>query len=135
MPASSPPSARSPDSAAERNFLRLGERLARAAAFAQHRRRMVVVRVLGYLLLLAGFVVMGRDGLAWHDTGKFDPVALGPLWLEVSRQSYIAAENDLAPWILYPLHRILPLWAAPSFLVLGLALVLIGRRRHRRRRR
>jgi hypothetical protein len=96
---------------------------------------MVVVRVVGYLLLLAGFIVMGRDGLAWHDTGKLDPVALGPLWLELSRRSYVAAENDLAPWLLYLLHRILPLWAAPSFLVLGLALAVLGVRRRRRPRR
>jgi len=108
--------------------------LARAAAFAQH-RWMVVLRVLGYLLLLAGLIVLGRDGLAWHDTGHIDPVALGPLWLELSRRSYVAVENALAPWLLYILRHILVLWAAPSFLVVGLALALVGRRRRRRHRR
>jgi hypothetical protein len=96
---------------------------------------MVVVRVLGYLLLLAGLIVLGRDILAWHDTGHIDPVALGPLWLELSRRSYQAAQNGLAPWLLYILHDILVLWAAPSLIVLGAALAVIGRRRRRHRHR
>jgi len=108
--------------------------LAHAAAFAQH-RAMVVVRAVGYLLLIAGLIVLGRDGLAWHDTGHIDPVALGPLWLELSRRSYEITETALAPWLLDILHRILFLWAAPSFLVVGLALALVGRSRRRRHRR
>jgi len=97
---------------------------------------MVAVRAIGYVLLLAGLMLLGRDLLAWHDTGHFNPVALGPLWLEYSRASYQAAQGKLAPWILYVLRDILMLWAAPSLVVLGAVLALvvrIKRRGHRRR--
>jgi hypothetical protein len=96
---------------------------------------MVALRVLGYALLLAGLIVLGRDVLAWHDTGTFSPVSFGPLWLELSRRSYIAVEGALAPWLLVILRRILMLWAAATLLVLGLVLALIGRRGRERRRR
>ncbi len=96
---------------------------------------MAVVRALGYLLLLAGLVVLGRDVVAWRDTGHIDPVALGPLWLELSRHSYQAVSNALSSELLYIFQRIIALWAAPSFLVLGAALVLIARRPRRRHRR
>ncbi|HUK58270.1 MAG TPA: hypothetical protein VLV50_03490 [Stellaceae bacterium] len=96
---------------------------------------MIVVRVIGYLLLIAGLMVFGRDLLGWHDTGHFNPVALGPLWLEVSRSSYQAAQGALAPWLLYALRGILVLWAAPSLIVLGAVLALAARGRRRGRRR
>jgi hypothetical protein len=96
---------------------------------------MLVLRVLGYALLLAGLIVLGRDILAWHDTGTFSPVAFGPLWLELSRQSYVAATSVLAPWMLIILRRLLMLWAAATLLALGLVLALIGRRERSRRRR
>ncbi len=96
---------------------------------------MVVIRAIAYLLLLAGLIVLGRDILAWRDSGHFNPIALGPLWLEFSRGSYQAAQGRLAPWLLSILHDILMLWAGPCFIVLGVVLAFAARGRRPRRRR
>jgi hypothetical protein len=96
---------------------------------------MVVARVLGYLIAISGLIVLGRDGLAWHDTGRIDPVALGPLWIELWRRSYEVVEGSLASWLVIYFHRVLMLWAGPSLVVLGLVLISIARRRRRRHRR
>jgi hypothetical protein len=53
---------------------------------------MIVGRVIGWLVLLAGFSVLTRDVMVWIDRKIWAPVALGQL--QLSRG--VAARADLA---------------------------------------
>ena len=96
---------------------------------------MIVVRILGWVLLLAGVIVLGRDVLAWHDTGVLAPVSLEQLWLELGRASLAQFENALAPWALTITRPALTPWAAPCLVALGFAVAWLGRRRQQQRPR
>ena len=95
---------------------------------------MIAVRVIGWVLLLAGCAVLGRDVLAWHDTGVVAPVTLEQLWLELGRVSLAEFEGRLAPWMLDIARPALAPWAAPCILVAGFLFAWLGRRRERKRR-
>ena len=99
---------------------------------------MTAVRVIGWVLLLAGVVVLGRDVLAWIDSRVLAPVSLGVLWRELHPASLQALEDMLAPWLLQVVSGILAIPASVAFLVIGLAVAWSGRRdgasRARRRR-
>jgi hypothetical protein len=96
---------------------------------------MIVVRIIGWLLLLAGLIVLGRDVLAWRDTGIMAPVSLEQLWLELGRASLARFEGGLAPWALTFTRPALSPWAAPFFVVIGFVLAWLGRKRQRTPRR
>jgi hypothetical protein len=96
---------------------------------------MIVVRIVGWLLLLAGIIVLGRDVLAWRDTGVMAPVSLEQLWLELGRASLARFEGALAPWALTITRPALSPWAAPFFGVIGFMFAWLGRRRQRPQRR
>jgi hypothetical protein len=96
---------------------------------------MIVVRTIGWVLLLAGIIVLGRDVVAWQDTGVLQPVTLEELWLELGRQSLARFEGSLAPWLLTIAHPALAPWAAPCFAIPGLALAWLARPRQRQHRR
>ena len=99
---------------------------------------MIIVRIIGWMLLLAGLIVLGRDLIAWRGAALWVPISIEQLWLELDRASLARLEGALAPWLLTIAHRILALWAAPSLSVPGIALAWLGRKRgeqrHRRRR-
>ena len=40
---------------------------------------MTVCRIFGWVLLVAGFSALLRDGLVWYDTGRWVPLAIGDL--------------------------------------------------------
>lgn len=101
---------------------------------------MIVVRFIGWLLLLAALIVLGRDFLAWYDTRVFAPVSLEQFWSNLDRGSLDQFEAAImrvaAPWVWSGIVReLLRLWAAPTFAVLGVLLVWAGHRRDDRRRR
>ena len=96
---------------------------------------MILVRIIGWVLLLAGLIVLGRDLIAWRDAAVFAPVSLEQLWLELNRASLARLEGGLAPWLLPIVHPVFALWAAPSLLVPGLLLAWLGRRGGERRQR
>ena len=48
---------------------------------------MIVWRVIGSILLLAGLSVLVRDVIAGFDTGVWRPIAVGQLWYDVDRSS------------------------------------------------
>ena len=108
---------------------------------------MVVLRLIGWLLILAGLAVLGVDLYAWFGTGRFQPQVLGQLWYElwpsglqlfqpaVQRYLHPALWDDV-------IQPVLLWWAFAVFLGLGAALILIFQdrgggepRRFRRRRR
>ncbi|MBX6369807.1 MAG: hypothetical protein IRZ04_17635 [Rhodospirillales bacterium] len=101
---------------------------------------MIVGRVVGWAVFLAGLVVLGRDILGWLDTGIFAPIVLGQLWFDLSPGSLNLAQAVIQRYI-HPalwdpvITSVLFLWASPFFLILGIALVWLFRRRGRRSRR
>ena len=48
---------------------------------------MIVWRVIGWILLLAGLSVLVRDVIASFDTGVWRPIAVGQLWYDFDRSS------------------------------------------------
>ncbi len=101
---------------------------------------MIIGRLIGWLILLSGLAIEGRDLLGWYDTGHYKAVALGELWFQVDRNSlllvqpaierYIAAwpwDSVIAPMLQFP--------AALSVSFLGFVLIWLFRRREHRRRR
>jgi hypothetical protein len=115
---------------------------------------MVLIRALGWLLLVLAVAIVVQDGLTWWSEGAFRLLALGDVWSRLDYGSLNSAESYLEghvssrvwAWIVLPVLRI-P--ALPAFLVLGLALLWFGQgsagrsepryivstRRPRRRRR
>jgi hypothetical protein len=104
---------------------------------------MIVGRLLGWLLLFVGLVVLGRDLFGWLDTQHFHPIVLGELWFELDRGSLNLVQAAIQRHIWAPLWdpgmtTLLLWWAFPSFLTLGLLLVTLSARDERstsRRRR
>jgi hypothetical protein len=83
-------------------------------------RSMILCRLIGWLLLVAGLGALLRDGLVWFDTGRWVPLAIG----------------DLRGWSGGVPEIVLLLTVAPPLIVLGtVALALCRRQPDRRRRR
>ncbi len=97
---------------------------------------MIIVRFIGWLLLAAAIIVLGRDLLAWRDTGVFSPISVEELWSSLARGSLERTQADVAPWIwsgiIYPFLRF---WAALSLAAVALVLMWVARRQGPRRRR
>jgi uncharacterized membrane protein len=97
---------------------------------------MIIVRFVGWLLLLAALIVLGRDLLAWYDTGIYAPVSLEQLWSNLDRAGLERVQRMFAPWIWNGIiQEVLRLWAGLSLAVVGILLIWAGRRRDTRRRR
>jgi hypothetical protein len=109
---------------------------------------MLVGRLIGWVFLLAALVVLGRDLIAWYDTGVLSPIVLGQLWFDLDRGSLNLAQavvqRYVAAWLWDPvITALLLLWAVPVLALPGLALIYFcqqrnghgpARRRSRRRR-
>jgi hypothetical protein len=80
---------------------------------------MIVCRIFGWLLLIAGLSALLRDGLVWFDTGRWVPLAIG----------------DLHGWGGGIPELVLVFWVAPPLIVLGIALIVLCRRRQTQCRR
>ena len=80
---------------------------------------MIVCRIIGWVLLAAGLGALLRDGLVWFDAGRWVPLAIG----------------DLRGWSEGVPELVLVLWVAPPLIVLGIAALVLCRRRPERRRR
>jgi ABC-type Fe3+ transport system permease subunit len=95
---------------------------------------MVVGRFAGWILLILGLAVLGRDLIGWADTHRFEPEVLGQLWADLSRSSMDATEavirRFLSPRLWDPfIATLLQGWASAILGVLGLALLVLARRR------
>jgi hypothetical protein len=80
---------------------------------------MIICRIFGWVLLVAGFSALLRDGLVWYDTGRWVPLAIG----------------DLRGWSGGAPELVLLLTVAPPLIVLGSVALAICRHRTARRRR
>jgi hypothetical protein len=97
---------------------------------------MVFGRLLGWVLLILGLVVLCRDVIGWLDTHRFEPEVLGQLWADLSRSSLNATEamirRFLSPRLWDPvISTLLEAWASLTLGLLGLTLLVLARRRDR----
>ncbi len=100
---------------------------------------MIIGRMIGWLLVLAALVVLGRDVIAWHETGSFEPVVIGKLWYDLHPASLNLIQAVIQRYVIPGLWdpvivTVLLWWAAPVLAVIGLLLVWLFRARRGRRR-
>jgi hypothetical protein len=99
---------------------------------------MIVGRVIGWIVLLAGAAVLVRDGLVWIDTKHWAPIALGQLWYELNRSSLnlvqAVVQRYIHPFLWDPIIVSLLLsWAFAVLMILGVLLLVLFRRHDARR--
>jgi hypothetical protein len=99
---------------------------------------MIVGRVIGWIVLLAGAAVLVRDGLVWIDTKHWAPIALGQLWYQLNRSSLnlvqAVVQRYIHPFLWDPIIVSLLLsWAFAVLMILGVLLLVLFRRRNARR--
>lgn len=97
---------------------------------------MIVGRVIGWILCIAGLAFLLRDFVMLAVTGSFAPIITGQMWHDLSPGSMNLAqavtERYLFPWLWDSVIRTWLLWPAwISFGLLGLILVVLFRRWHR----
>ena len=101
---------------------------------------MIVGRVIGWIVLLAGAAVLVRDGLVWIDTKHWAPIALGQLWYQLNRSSLNLVQAVVQRYI-HPflwdriIVSLLLSWAFAVMMILGVLLLVLFRRRNARRPR
>jgi len=96
---------------------------------------MIVGRVIGWIILLAGGAVLVRDLLVWIDTKHWAPIALGQLWYDFNRSSLnlvqAVVQRYIHPFLWDPIIvSALLCWAFAVLMVLGVLLLVGFRRRN-----
>jgi len=99
---------------------------------------MIVGRLIGWIIFLAGVGVLVRDLLVWIDRGHWAPIALGQLWYELNRSSLnlvqAVIERYVHPFLWSPIIvDILLCWAFPVLMVLGVLFLAVFSKRAGRR--
>jgi hypothetical protein len=95
---------------------------------------MIVGRVVGWLVVLAGLAVLARDVMVRIDTGSWAPIALGQLWYELDRSSLnlvqAVIQRYVSPFLWNPvIVDILLCWTFAVLLAVGAVILLLTRRR------
>ncbi len=98
---------------------------------------MIVGRVIGWLVVLAGLAVLARDVTVRIDTGRWAPIALGQLWYELNRSSLnlvqAVIQRYVSPFLWNPIIvSILLCWTFAVLLLAGGLTLAIFRKRRRR---
>ena len=111
-----------------------------APAPRRARKFMIVGRVIGWILVLAGIAILARDIIGWSDAGIFVFVTAGELWFTLHNGSLnllqAITQRYIFPALWDPIFVTVLLW--PAFLVVGvpgLILSWVFRRRRRLRRK
>ena len=96
---------------------------------------MIVGRVIGWIVFLAGAAVLVRDLLVWIDTKHWAPIALGQLWYQLNRSSLnlvqAVVQRYIHPFLWDPIIvSILLSWAFAVLMVIGALLLIVFRRRN-----
>lgn len=99
---------------------------------------MIVGRVIGWILLIAGIAVLARDVFVWLDTGTLLLITAGELWFRIDNESLnlvqAVTQRYILPELWDPVIVTVLLW--PAFLVIGvpgLLLTWLFRPRERRK--
>jgi hypothetical protein len=98
----------------------------------------VVLRAIGWLLILAALALLGRDVYAWVKSGHWAATLTGKLWDQVSPNSLGLLQATIEHHVWRPLwsNGISPLLLQPVWLVLGVAgIVVVALFRRSRKRR
>lgn len=100
---------------------------------------MIVGRMIGGIIVLAGLAVLVRDAIAWYQTKIWAPVALGQLWYEADRSSLnlvqAVTERYISRFLWDPIIVSILLWRAFAVLIaVGALLLIVFRKRPQRRR-
>jgi hypothetical protein len=95
---------------------------------------MLFGRLIGWVFVLAGMIVVIRDAVLWHETGTFRLSSGGEIWFQAHRDSLnllqAVVQRYLTPVIWDPGIQTVLLWPAMATLVgIGLFLLLLFRRR------
>lgn len=95
---------------------------------------MIIGRIIGWIFIIAAFLVLGRDILRYLDTGVWQSVLLGQLWFELDPEGLnliqAVIQRYLLPEIWDPGVMTVLLWPAwLDFLVPGVLLVILFKRR------
>jgi hypothetical protein len=99
---------------------------------------MIVWRVVGWILLLAGLSVLVRDVVAWFDSRIWAPLAVGQLWYQLDRSSLNLAQAVIQRYVSpFLWDRVvvesLSCWASTLMIGLGAAILLTAGGRPSRR--
>lgn len=97
---------------------------------------MIVGRVVGWILILAGLSLLVRDVIARIETQIWAPVAVGQLWYDLDRSSLNLAQAVTQRYISRFLWDpiivgILVCWAFAVLLAVGALLLAVFRKRRR----
>ena len=97
---------------------------------------MIVGRLIGWIVFLAGAAVLVRDLIVWIDTKTWAPIALGQLWYEINRSSLnliqAVTQRYIHPVLWDPIIvNILLSWAFAVLMILGVLILAISGRRSR----
>jgi hypothetical protein len=95
---------------------------------------MIVGRVIGWIVFLAGAAVLARDVMLWIDTKAWAPIALGQLWYQLARSSLNLTQAIIQRYVLAYLWDpvIVSVLLRPAFAVLmvvGVLLLFLFRKR------
>jgi hypothetical protein len=93
---------------------------------------MIVARIFGFVLILIGLAVLGRDTLASASGGELDLLALGKLWFDLApgglNALQAATERYVSVWLWDAVLSPMLHWPAFLYpLVPGLLLVIFCR--------
>ncbi|MBV9859070.1 MAG: hypothetical protein JO038_03045 [Alphaproteobacteria bacterium] len=99
---------------------------------------MIVGRLIGCLIFLAGLAVLVRDVLVWLDTGRWVPLELGQWWYDIDNASLNLTRAAIERYLFAALWdpvctSILSCWAFAALVVIGGGLYWLCRERVRRR--
>lgn len=99
---------------------------------------MSVLRIIGYVLLLAGIVALGFEIVQSLEAGRWILLTLGQVWAAIDRVSLnmvqVGLERYIHPFLWDPVFLTVLLWPAwLVFGVLGGLLIALGRRRRSKR--
>jgi hypothetical protein len=97
----------------------------------------MIGRLVGWIFFLAGLAVLARDVVAWVETRRWAPIALGQLWFDLNRSSLnlvqAVVQRYIHPFLWDPIIvSVLLCWAFAVLMVVGLLILALSGRRSRR---
>lgn len=95
---------------------------------------MIVLRFLGWLLIIFALAVLLNDAWRSYQVGHWTMIRAGQLWFDLDRDSLQLAqpaiERHVARWLWFPVIATILEWPAAAVLgVPGLLLAILARRR------
>jgi hypothetical protein len=93
---------------------------------------MIGGRILGWVFLVAGLVVLARDFMVSFAEKHWAPIALGQLWYDLDRTSLDFVQGTIKRNVGYGawsvIDAMLICWASVAMIVIGIALLIVSRR-------